>query len=751
MRTDNAAVTEAPVDLTNCDREPIHIPGSIQPHGVLLTLHGEALTIVQASENTEALLGIAPTNLLQKPVNVLLSPAEVEAVETARTVSGLDANPLHLFTAPVQGRSFDAILHRIGEILVLELEPAPQGNDRPDMYTLVRRAVMRVQSAAALPEMLQATAEEIRRISGFDRVMIYQFDTDGHGSVVAEARSAAVEPFLGLHYPASDIPQQARRLYTLNMLRLIADVNYAPTLLTPAVDPTTNHPLDMSHCVLRSVSPIHVQYLKNMGVSSSMSVSLLHRGELWGLIACHHYSPYFVPYDTRTACEFLGQVISLQITARAETEAAADRARARDVLARLVELMAGDEAPQVALTQHDPTPLNLIDGGGAAICHGADIQSLGATPEPAELLRLIEWIAAAIGEEGVFATDRLSTLFPEAEAYKAIASGVLAVTVPPTQKYWALWFRPEVIQTVDWAGDPNKPAAIPSGEVPRLSPRGSFALWRETVQGRSLPWLPISLETAQEFRRVLVGKVLRQAEEIEKENIRLAQSNRELDAFAYIIAHDLKEPLRGIYNFSQFIKEDFGEAIGEEGRTELDRLAGLTTRMDSLLDSLLSYSRAGQLQLDSRPIDLNTLVYDLQIILKRRLDQSGTEVRIPRPLPALPCDEHQVEEVFTNLLSNAIKYNDKPQRWIEVGYLDETTPPVLYVRDNGIGIPEQHQESIFRIFKRLHGREEYGGGSGAGLTIARKVIERHGGRMWVTSEVGIGTTFYFTLAPEAAE
>jgi chemotaxis family two-component system sensor kinase Cph1 len=749
VASDNFLAPGEPIDLTNCDREPIHVPGSVQPHGVLLVLSGTKLAVFQASESAAAVLGVAAADLLGRPLDALLEPAAAHSLAAAALNPGLDANPLHLFTAPVCGRPCDAIIHHVGDALVLELEPAPDGAERADSYALVRRAVTRIQAASTLDETLSAAAEEVRRISGFDRVMVYRFDPDGHGSVVAEARREDVEPFLGLHYPASDIPRQARRLYTLNLLRLIADVNYAPAPLVSMPGLESSVPLDMSHCVLRSVSPIHVQYLKNMGVSASMSISILQGGELWGLIACHHYAPRFVPYDGRTACEFLGQVVSLQVAARQDAADLARRVQIRGVQARLIEFMADDAEYQDGLTRHDLTLLDLVGAGGAAVCAGGAFRLLGKTPAETDLTRLVDWLAEAgiMGDDGVFATDGLSALFQAAEAYKDVASGLLTVAVSPAQRHWALWFRPEVLQMVNWAGDPNKPAEAAPDGTPRLSPRGSFALWRETVRGRSLPWEPTEVEAAREFRRALVGVVLRQAEELARANARLARSNEELDAFAYIASHDLKEPLRGIRNYSEFLKEDYADALGEEGRAQLDTLARLTRRMESLLDSLLHYSRVGQLLLNLRETDMNAILRDALEALHPRIEETGVEVRVPRPLPPAVCDELQTGEVFSNLLSNAVKYNNKAQRWVEVGCLDGPAPTVFYVRDNGIGIRERHLDAIFRIFKRLHGRDDYGGGTGAGLTIARKVVERHGGRLWVESALGEGTTFYFTLAP----
>lgn len=252
----------------------------------------------------------------------------------------------------------------------------------------------------------------------------------------------------------------------------------------------------------------------------------------------------------------------------------------------------------------------------------------------------------------------------------------------------------------------------------------------------------------------LEERVKDRTREIERRNEELYQSNKELDDFAYIASHDLKEPLRGIHNFSSFLIEDYADKLDGEGRSKLETLMRLTRRMETLIDSLLQFSRLGRVDLAMDQVDLNETVAEVFESLAITLQESGTQVRIPRKLPTVRADRARVGEIFYNLVVNAVKYNDKPEKWIEIGALVEGDsdgagqPPVFYVRDNGIGIAEKHHESVFRIFKRLHGRDKYGGGTGAGLTIAKKIVERHHGRIWLESSAGEGTTFYFTLEEE---
>jgi len=310
-----------------------------------------------------------------------------------------------------------------------------------------------------------------------------------------------------------------------------------------------------------------------------------------------------------------------------------------------------------------------------------------------------------------------------------------------------------VIQTVDWGGNPNKPVEVTDDGETRLSPRKSFEKWQETVQGCSLPWRACEIEIVTELRSLIVGVILKQADDLAEINLELERSNTELDSFAYVASHDLKEPLRGIHNYSNFLMEDYAELLDADGVAKLNTVVRLTQRMEDLINSLLHYSRLGRAELSRQLTNLNEVARQAIDTLRISQPQSSIDFRLPRSLPTIHCDRTQISELFTNLLTNAIKYNDKAEKWVEIGFIEsdrgDPEDPLLYtfyVRDNGIGIPPHHLERVFQIFKRLHAQDQYGGGTGAGLTIVQKIVERHGGKIWVESTIGEGSTFYFTLA-----
>jgi chemotaxis family two-component system sensor kinase Cph1 len=495
------------IDLETCAREPIHIPGAIQPHGVLLVLQEPTLHVVQVSENSTEYLGIEPEKFFQQGLAALLNEDQVQRVRHAFAASDpREHNPVHLqLPCRRADTTVDGVVHRYDNFCLLELEPTtpPSSMYFRDFYKTVSKATSRLQMAPSLHEVLEAAADEFRRISGFDRVMIYRFAASGEGEVVAESKIAEAEPYLGLWYPASDIPAQARRLYLLNPIRVIPEVPYKSVQLVPVINPVTARPTDLSYAGLRSVSPVHCEYLVNMGVSASMSVSIVREGKLWGLVSCHHFSPRFIPFETRNACVFLGQVLSGEITRREVEEEAAFSAKAIGLQAKLLELMAAAANPLLGLVTSSPNLLDMIPGGGAAVVAGDKFQAIGITPGFDDVLAIIRSLREA-GAPSTFSTSSLKNHFNASRDVRETASGVIALQIAREPQSYVFFFRREVAQTVSWGGDPNKPVEM-SDDGFRLSPRKSFAVWKEAVEGTALPWSENELRVADELRKLILA------------------------------------------------------------------------------------------------------------------------------------------------------------------------------------------------------------------------------------------------------
>jgi chemotaxis family two-component system sensor kinase Cph1 len=753
------------VDLEQCDREAIHLLGGIQPHGALLDFDAKGAVVI-ASSNTDRCLGRSASSLLGRPLADLFSPSSYAELRQALLSTDLTrVAPLRLETgSEEQYRRVDGLLHRIDGLTVLELEGG-SGEPQTDPFGTLRSSLGKLRSAANQRELCQRAAEEVRKLTGFNRVMVYLFDPDWNGEVVGEARDAFADSFAGMHFPASDIPAQARALYARNILRLIADVDAVPAMLIPAQLPGHDRPLDLSCSALRSVSPVHLQYLRNMGVAASMSISLLRDdGQLLGLIACHHTTPLHVPPKIRSLCTFLSELLSGELASIERRDLAEDVAQRSLQHTLLVEQLSGPESLDESLAAAADPLLALGRASGAALLLGDTPICIGQTPSAVAVKAIASWLDENARPE-LFATESLPRIFAPAQSFAEVASGLLAVrltrrgagSVPghsPSASRYLLFFRPERIKTIVWAGNPSK--ALAMDEQFRLHPRSSFAAWEQEVRATSQPWTEGDLVAARALKGALVGVVLSRAEHLDSLNRRLARSNEELDAFSYTVSHDLKEPLRGVRQYVDFLREDHGEALGAGGREKLEMLDWLSARMGELLEGLFELSRVGRIDLARAEVSIQELVEDVVRTLVGRLEENRTEVRIPRPLPRLTCDGVRLRQVFANLISNGSKYNDKEVRWVEVGYVapDEPWPfqaerPgrnwVFYVQDNGIGIPDRFQSAIFDMFRRLHPQEKFGGGTGAGLPIARRIVERHGGQLWLQSESGIGTTFIFTL------
>ncbi len=751
-RKNKDLVTAKNVDLSNCDRELVQFPGAILGHGAMLVVDEPDYIIRQASLNCAELLNRSADDLLGTSIAELFGDRTPKMLEQLHRMS-LENGPVHvtreLFAGTTAGVNIFA--HRCAGVLILELEAITRPTDEPSarFYSEVRQTLALLELTQGLQNFFDLAVERIRLFTGYDRVMAYKFADDGSGHVVAEAKLDELEPYLGLHYPSTDIPAPARRMFGLSWLRHLPDVDYVPVPIHPEYHPETGRPVDMSYAILRSVSVMYSGYLKNMGVKSTMVLPLMKEGQLWGLIsAMHHSAPRHVPYEARMAAEFLAHMLSLLMAAKEDADGYAQRLRMKGVTDRLVEELCREPDLNKSLGSAD-REFNLLaqlPAHGAAVIARDKISLIGSTPTEEQVRTLSTWLAKT--NQHVFSTDRLSEIFPAAAEFKSVASGVLAVRLSSYASDFLLWFRPEHIEVVNWAGDPKKPVKVSEtdGEV-RLQPRSSFALWKESVTGRSEPWRKDEKEVAASLRQAIMEVILNRAEEIERMNRRLSEANTELDSFAYVASHDLKEPLRGVHHMASFLKRGQGEKLDEQGQMQLDTILKLTRRMDDLIESLLQYSRTGRVELQLETLDLDGIVDESLLLCRQLLTEHTTQVRRPVPLGTTLCDRVRVLEVFSNLISNAIKYNDKAERLIEIG-METSGCKRYYVRDNGIGVSEQAKERIFEIFRRVHGQDEFGGGVGAGLTIARKAAERHGGKLWVELEPGRGATFYFTLEPE---
>jgi len=732
------------VDLTDCDREPIHILGKIQPHGVLFVLIEPALTIAQVSENVGNHFPVGVKDILGQSLSTVIDLTSVDEVrEVLREERWHEANPLRV---EAQGKRFDGIVHRHEGVAILELEPTiepPKPMSTPHPF---RPALLRIQHVSTLAELADVVVENMRHVTGFDRVLFYRFHDDGHGSVDAEAKEPTLETYLGLHYPASDIPAQARQLYLKNWLLLIVDARATPTQIVPGI--RDGAPLDLSFSVLRSVSPIHLEYMANMGVRASMSISLVVRDRLWGLISClNHTTPHRVSHETRAACEFLGRLTALQIAALEARELLTLRTARRateDALSGAMRESAEKKSVLGVMLAHPKELMDLVEAEGAAVVGPEESATVGRTPPPA----LIQEIAAWVEERGglrPFSTESLGTLFPRALPASDVASGLLTFALPGAPQRRLLWFRPEVIQTVNWGGDPNKSVAADSSG--RLHPRHSFALWREEVRYRSRPWTASDLEAADELQRRAIEVDLERRLWSEQRAVRAR------DELTAVVSHDLKNSLSAILMQADLILQKAGGE--DQSRTGAEGIRRSATRTVALIDDLMDLAKieaqrfvVGLQSVDSRVLVEEALLAASPLAQAKRITFSLELIDAPK----LEADPGQILRVLANLLGNAIKFSPEGGT-VTVRAERSGVDLMITVADTGPGIPADHLPWVFERYWQARPASHVG--VGLGLYIVRGIVTAHGGRVWAESSPS-GARLTFTLplvrvAPQNSE
>ena len=742
-----AATSETNVyDLSTCDREPIRTPGSIQPHGFALTLAGD-LVVLQASENLEQHIGVAPAGAIGQQLARVIGEAAATLLATELGATRVAERPLYLGTVCIGGACyFDVLAHRYDSVLMLEFESVERRApaDFRNLYPLVGEFLLKLNDTNTTEAMSALAADEIRAVTGYGRVMVYQFDHDGHGHVIAESLADGYHSYLGQRFPATDIPRQARELYTLNRIRLIHDANYTPARLVPAINPVTGAPNDLSFAALRSVSPIHLQYMRNMNTLASMSVSLVVKGKLWGLISCHNETPCPVAFEQRTACEQLGQILALSIESREDASELQFRLDLRRIMVSMLGGLTQGANFIDNMSSVFPALLKFARAGGVAIIVDEHLLTYGDTPQEAQIRELVGWLSnKAHGD--IFHTDQLSTVYPQGAEMTRSASGVLALPISRIHKHYLIWFRPEVIHTIDWAGNPH--AKEGAGPLGQLTPRTSFSTWRETIHGTSIPWHNGELELALEFRTALLGIALERAEQMAELAEELGRANKELEAFSYSVSHDLRAPLRHIVGFSDLLLESAGNDDVEKRHRFLKNIKESARLAGKLVDDLLSFSQMGRAALRPTAVSMNELVHGC--IEKLSGDTRGRDVRWEvEDLPEVRADATFIQLALYNLIANAVKFtSQKDSAVIRISAERHEHENVFHVADNGVGFNMEYAHKLFGVFQRLHRMEDFQG-TGIGLANVRRIVERHGGRAWANSIPGEGATFSFSIPKE---
>lgn len=696
---------QSPVVLTGCDQEPIHLSGAIQPHGYLLGVERTRNTVEYASENVSKLIDLEIEKILG---------AQGEGVK-----------------AKVLARA--ALVHQFqsGNFDVFEFEALHSGSVSDHADRLLKEIQTITAVADSIDELNQTASDCVQRLTGFARIMIYKFAEDWTGTVVAETIEANKMPsFFDLRFPSSDIPVQARRLYSEKLLRYIPDVNSQAVAIRPS---GMSLSLDLSASDLRSVSPIHIEYLKNMEVGASMSLSIMVDGRLWGLIACHDPQKQNLSNELRDHCKILAGLYARLLATQEQATKERARAESKATQVALLDRLSTYEDFADGLSENDGLLLQLVHAPGALLQVEDRCIALGDAPADEQARKLLATISAKVNvaDEPLFSTDNF-----DGNGNGSGVSGLLSINLSDVSDIFLTWLRPEVISEVNWAGEPTK---LESSDE-RLHPRRSFALWKETVSGHSQPWTEEELAAAAALRQYLKLKIERDHAENERGRLNLAlkDSNQKLVQFVDTISHDLRSPLISISNLADWIKKDMGENQPDEVKDNIHLLQKRAGKMKSQLNELLNYSKAGNYRAEPELVDVNLMVGSI-------IEMLGNSDKVRFAVYELPCFETlkaPLEHVFHNLIENAIKYTERPNGKIEIGYSEQGRFYEFFVKDEGKGIPEEFQSEIFMPLRTLSGADSES--HGMGLAFVKRLVEQAGGEVQVQSAPNMGSTFKFT-------
>ncbi|AWI25628.1 histidine kinase [Flavobacterium pallidum] len=743
------------VNLTNCEHEPIHIPGSIQPHGFMIALGKEDFKINFCSANSHEFIELSHEQLLGKEFKAVFGDlADGILQEYIRSFASTNTSILKL---NLQGQPFQCTLHLSGDNYVLEAEPDTNSvKDITDVYNQTASFLSYMNNTSTLQELCQLIAQGTRDITGYDRVMVYRFDKEYNGEVFAEACADNIEPFLGLHYPHTDIPVQARELYLKNLLRLIVDINYKPVPIF-TIDDGTDKNLDLSLSILRSTSPIHVEYLQNMGVGATMTISLIHRGRLWGLIACHHYSYKNLTPEIRLASQLQGQFITSQIDVRQSNEEY-DLARRTNIA---LEKLNSSELPPLIesfkIISVNPELLKLCNATGVSLLISGQVFKNGLSPSD-ENVRILSELLRDYSNDSTFYTDKLINFVGDLKELCENISGVIYHSLGNNNSI--IWYRPETLSEVHWAGNPDK-AIVKDSKG--LHPRNSFNLWKQIIKCRSNEWLQPELNAAANYAHALqkqISMLLLSQEEEKYRNLNetLKEANAELENINWISTHDLQEPLRKIQLISsKLMYSEHEEQIPQNVMDSLKRMNVSADRMQTLLVDILKYTRIKNSEDSFEPVSLNEIVNEIADEAREAFHEKNGTITASS-LPTVYGVPFLIKQLFSNIILNSLKYSDEARNpQIVISASDKPVKNAasknrlsyaVSFTDNGIGFEPQYADSIFNIFTRLHSVSEYKG-SGVGLALCKKIMQTHGGNITATGTPGEGSTFtlYFPVGP----
>lgn len=748
MDTDNLLVpreqlTEKELEsaLQQCAKEPIHIPNCIQPHGLMLVTLDTSDEIIQVSENVIQHLGISAQDCVGKNLNDIIGSDNLTIINKA--IREADLAPYKFTSVIFANKAYDAVVHFSRHYKVIEFEPKATVADKDSLqqiYEDLRSYSIEAQQAHEIESLYELIVSHVRNITGFDRVKLYKFDESWNGSVVAESRADYMPSYLGLNFPASDIPEQARRLYSINYLRLIPDIRYKPSPLYPALADGARKPLDMSYSILRSVSPVHIQYLENICVEASMSISIMQDNKLWGLIACHHQTSLHLSHSIRVLCEIIAHIFSAKLTTMRRS-LDNQRHELRKLLIEKLSLSSSMDTFENTIARNSEAALQAMDADGIAIFADGKFWYFGETYEQECMEKLANWYRK-FGNKSVVHTSFVGDYFKHETALKDLTGGALFVPIGMYSDDIAIWFRKARIKSVNWAGNPEKPVEQTKAGY-RLTPRSSFELWQTTVKGHSKNWSFTDIETAESIAQII----------LENSKIQADIANRAKTDFLSHMSHELRTPLGAIISIIQVLNRD--KTLTNEQKKLISNLEISSESLFNLINDLLDISKieANEFSLEIVPFKIAELVEDVRSIMSVKATEKNLQLGISYQAAKdyeFLGDKTKIKQVLFNLVNNAIKFTERGFVNLFASISDSMHPEIkilnLEIIDSGIGIEENKLDTIFGKFIQADSStSRIYGGTGLGLSICKSIVDLIGGDIVVTSKVGLGSNFKVSL------
>lgn len=734
---------ELKVALDHCANEPIHIPGSIQPHGAMLVLDGKSKVVQQASENIEEFMDVTLDQVYGKTLDQLFGIKNAEKLMAS--IQKAPLQPIDAVMMTIKGALCDVVSTFSDNQIVVEIEQQPNDENylsEKFYYDRLRNFAIELRNAEDVNDLYNLIVKEIFNLTNFDRVKLYQFDQDWNGEVIAEMKKDFMPSYLRSHFPSSDIPEQARKLYMKSYLRLIPDISYRPVPLVPEINPITQAPIDLGLSTLRSVSPIHIQYLDNMNIRGSMSISIVQNDKLWGLIACHHNSPIHIPYRLRMLAEIIGHIFSAQLSNMTEISLKEEQEKRNLFIEKLSSAMKKEDNFGNLFHTIGDLALDAMQSEGVAVYSSEEVLLYGKTPERKQMLEIFEWLKQKDIKKILFTDD---TAYYNEPVLKGIDGGFMAVPISVTEQDYIIWFRDSVAKEITWAGPLEKNAQQTKAGY-RLTPRSSFDLWRQVKQGKSEPWSADDLKTADAMTRILLEGKRKAAD----------AANVAKSEFLANLSHELRTPMNAVIGLSHIL-----EKAGPLNMKQQEYIKTMQSSANSLLalvNDLLDIAK-----IEARNVEFEAIAFSPSDVVREVVSMMDVHARdkglvITGDTECIDNriykgDPTRIRQIIVNLCNNAIKFTDKGTVNIHVDCEDIDDPLmeklVISIEDTGMGIAPEKLDSIFEKFVQADASiNRKFGGTGLGLSITKTLTEIMGGNLSVTSELGKGSVFTLTLPLE---